>query len=139
MNPKVRELSLKYAKKTLPNISIGDTIKVTVRIKEGTKERSQNYEGTVIKIKGSHINKTFTVRRVFQNVGVERVFFFHSPKIENIEVLRSGKSRRSKLYYLRERTGKSTKLKEKTGTIEESNDLPKEVIPEIGKLVEVSQ
>lgn len=138
MNPKVRELTLKNLKKDLPNIRIGDTVKVTVRIKEGTKERSQNYEGIVIKTKGAGISKTLTVRRVFQGVGVERVFFFHSPKIEKIQILRSGKSRRSKLYFLRDRVGKATKLKEKLAGSQESDILPKETIPEEGKLVEVT-
>ena len=137
MNPKIKEISTKYMKKDVPNIRIGDTVKVTVRIKEGTKERSQNYEGTIIKFKGSHINKTFTVRRVFQGIGVERVFFVNSPKIEKIAILRSGKSRRSKLYYLRDRVGKSTKLKETLGAEVNAGSLPQEIIPEEGKLVEV--
>ncbi|MBI3590444.1 MAG: 50S ribosomal protein L19 [Candidatus Melainabacteria bacterium] len=137
MNPKITELISKNIKKELHNIHVGDTVKVTVRIKEGTKERSQNYEGTIIKIKGGGLNKTFTVRRVFQGVGVERVFFLHSPKIEKVEVLRSGKSRRAKLYYLRERAGKATKLKENLFASQAAS-LPKEVIPEEGKLVEVT-
>ena len=90
-------------------------------------------------MKGTSINKTFTVRRIFQGVGVERVFFFHSPKIEKIEVIRSGETRRAKLYYLRQRTGKSTKLREKLTQVEEISGLPEEVIPEEGKLVEVSK
>ncbi len=138
MNPKVRELTLKNLKKDLPNVQIGDTVKVTVRIKEGTKERSQNYEGIVIKTKGAGISKTLTVRRVFQGVGVERVFFFHSPKIEKIQVVRSGKVRRSKLYFLRDRVGKATKLREKLAGSQESGILPKEIIPEEGKLVEAT-
>ena len=139
MNPKVLEISNRFLKSNLPNVNIGDTVKVTVRITEGTKERSQNYEGTIIKIKGSSINKTFTVRRVFQGVGVERVFFFNSPKIEKIVVLRSGEVSRAKLYYLRDRTGKATKLKQKLGqTQEDLKELPKEEIPEVGKLVEVN-
>ena len=139
MNLKIIELLSTKLKKDLPNIRVGDTVKVTVKIKEGTKERNQNYEGVVLKVKGSGINKTFTVRRVFQGVGVERVFFFHSPKIEKITIIRSGKTRRAKLYYLRERVGKSTKLKEKERlAAEPENSLPKEVIPEEGKLVEIT-
>ena len=140
MNPKIIELISKRLKKDLPNIRVGDTVKVTVKIKEGTKERSQNYEGIVLKIKGSGINKTLTVRRVFQGVGVERVFFFHSPKIEKITIIRSGKTRRAKLYYLRERVGKSTKLKEKEKLAAEEVEggLQKESIPEEGKLVEIT-
>ena len=137
MNLKIIELTSKRFKKDLPNIRVGDTVKVTVKIKEGTKERNQNYEGIIIKIKGSEVNKTFTVRRVFQGVGVERVFFLHSPKIEKITILRSGKTRRAKLYYLRERVGKSTKLKEKEKLSTEST-LQKEIIPEEGKLVEIT-
>ena len=138
MNPKIAEINAKNIKKDIPEINVGDTVKVTVRIKEGTKERNQNYEGTIIKIKGCGVNKTFTVRRIFQGVGVERVFFINSPKIEKITILRSGKSRRAKLYYIRERTGKSTKLREKATLSQETNELPKEVVPEEGKLVEVS-
>lgn len=137
MNPKIRELTQQSIKKELPNVKVGDTVKVTVRIKEGAKERNQNYEGTIIKIKGSGINKTFTVRKVFQGVGVERVFFLNSPKIEKITILRSGKVRRAKLYYLRERVGKSTKLKEKMLGVQ-GNNMPKEILPEEGKLVEVT-
>ena len=137
MNPKVKELTLKNLKKDLPNVQIGDTVKVTVRIKEGTKERSQNYEGVVIKTKGTGINKTLTVRKVFQGVGVERVFFFHSPKIEKIQIIRSGRVRRAKLYFLRARVGKSTKLREKL-TNSQIDTLPKEILPEEGKLVEAT-
>ena len=139
MNPKIKEFLSKNIKTKGTNVNVGDTVKVTVRIKEGTKERSQNYEGTVIKLKGTGINKTFTVRKVFQGVGVERVFFLNSPKIEKIEVMRSGKSRRAKLYYLRERTGKATKLKENLFATQETSGLPKEEIPEEGKLVEVTK
>lgn len=138
MNSKIIEFLAKRLKKDLPNVRVGDTVKVTVRIKEGAKERNQNYEGVVLKIKGSGINKTFTVRRVFQGVGVERVFFFHSPKIEKITIIRSGKTRRAKLYYLRERIGKSTKLKEREKlALGPESELQKEVIPEEGKLVEI--
>lgn len=138
MHPKIKDFISKNMKKDLSHVHVGDTVKVTVRIKEGTKERSQNYEGVVIKIKGSDINKTFTVRRVFQGVGVERAFFMHSPKLEKIQVIRSGKASRAKLYYLRERTGKATKLKEILTSSPEISTLPKEVIPEEGKLVETA-
>ena len=139
MNSKIIELLSKRLKKDLPSVRVGDTVKVTVRIKEGTKERNQNYEGVVLKMKGTGVNKTFTVRKVFQGVGVERVFFFHSPKIEKITIIRSGKTRRAKLYYLRERIGKSTKLKEKEKlSAEVGIELQKEAIPEEGKLVEIT-
>lgn len=96
-----------------PTANVGDTVKVFVRIKEGNKERTQAFEGVVIKKRGSGINQTMTVRRVFQGIGVERVFPIHSPRIEQIKVLRQGHVRRAKLYYLRELTGKATRIKEK--------------------------
>ena len=102
-----------YLKEELPEANPGDTVKVFVRIVEGNKERIQAFEGTVIKIHGSGINKTITVRKVFQGVGVERVFLLNSPRIDKITVLRRGDVRRSKLYYLRERSGKATRIREK--------------------------
>jgi len=114
MNPIIDNLEAELTKKELPELNPGDTVKVFVRIKEGNKERTQAFEGVIIKKRGSGINKTITVRRVFQGVGVERVFPVFSPRIENIKVLRQGSVRRSKLYYLRELTGKATRIKEKT-------------------------
>ena len=96
----------------LPEIAIGDQVKVFVKVIEGNRERLQSYEGTVIAKKNGGIRETFTVRRVTYGVGVERTFPMHSPKIDHIEVVRHGKGRRAKLYYLRERTGKAAKLKE---------------------------
>ena len=92
--------------------NVGDTIKVHVRIKEGNRERIQVFEGIVIKIQGESNRATFTVRKISYGVGVERTFPVHSPKIEKIEVVRKGKVRRARLFYLRERTGKATKVKE---------------------------
>lgn len=138
MNSKITELLTKNIKKDPYNIKVGSTVTVTVRIKEGAKERNQKYEGVVIQLNGKGLNKTFTVRRVFQGVGVERVFFIHSPKIEKVELVKHGKSRRAKLYYLRDRTGKATKLKEQLNITEGERILQKETIPEEGKLVEVS-
>ena len=138
MNPKIEEFLSKSIKTKGTNVSVGDTVKVTVRIKEGAKERNQKYEGVVIQLNGKGLNKTFTVRRVFQGVGVERVFFINSPKIEKVELVKHGKSRRAKLYYLRDRTGKATKLKEQLNITEGERILQKETIPEEGKLVEVS-
>lgn len=100
-------------KENLPAINPGDTVKVFVKIVEGGKERIQGYEGVVIKRRGSGVNATFTVRRVFQGIGVERTFLLHSPRIDRIEVLRRGDVRRAKLYYLRGLTGKATRIKEK--------------------------
>ena len=100
-------------KKEVPQIEIGDTIKVDVNIREGQRERIQVFEGTVIAKKGSGISETFTVRRVSYGVGVERVFPVHSPNVAKFEVVRSGKVRRAKLYYLRGRVGKAAKIAEK--------------------------
>ena len=96
----------------LPEIAIGDQVKVFVKVAEGNRERLQSYEGIVIAKKNGGIRETFTVRRVTYGVGVERTFPMHSPRIDHIEVVRHGKVRRAKLYYLRERTGKAAKLKE---------------------------
>jgi large subunit ribosomal protein L19 len=106
---KVTESSMK---KDIPVFQIGDTVNVSVRIIEGEKERVQVFSGTVIARCGGGIGENFTVRRIVNNEGVERVFPLHSPKVAGVEVLRHGKVRRAKLYYLRERVGKSTRLKE---------------------------
>ena len=97
----------------LPKLEIGDTIKVFVKVKEGNRERVQMFEGTVIKKKHGGIQETFTVRRVSYGVGVERTFPVNSPKIDHIEIVRHGKVRRAKLYYLRDRVGKAAKVKSK--------------------------
>jgi len=113
MNPIISELEKEYMQKELPQINPGDSVKVFVRIIEGNKERAQAFEGTVIKKHGSGVSKTITVRKVFQGIGVERVFSIYSPRVEKIQVLRRGDVRRSKLYYLRERSGKATRIREK--------------------------
>lgn len=95
-----------------PVFEIGDTVRVDVKIREGERERIQAFEGTVIAIKGSGVSKTFTVRRVSYGVGVERVFPIHSPNVAAVKVIRHGKVRRTKLYYLRDRVGKAAKVKE---------------------------
>ncbi len=99
-------------KSEVPVIEIGDTVKVHVKIREGEKERIQVFEGTIIARKGSGISETFTVRRLSYGVGVERVFPLHSPNVAKVEVVRHGRVRRSKLYYLRDRVGKAAKVKE---------------------------
>lgn len=99
-------------KSEVPEFGIGDTVKVDVNIKEGEKERIQVFEGVVIARKGNQIGETFTVRRVSYGVGVERVFPLHSPNVKDITVVRKGRVRRSKLYYLRDRVGKAAKVKE---------------------------
>jgi len=100
-------------KENLQKIDIGDTVKLGILIKEGEKERIQFYEGVVIAQKNSGINKTITVRKVLQGIGVERIFPLHSPKVNSIEIIRRSKVRRSKLYYLRSLSGKATRLKQR--------------------------
>ena len=109
----IRSLEAEFIKQDLPDIYVGDTIRVGVRIQEGGKERVQPYEGTVIAARNGGINKSITVRRVFQGVGVERVFLLNAPRVANIKILRRGKARRAKLYYLRDRVGKATRLKQR--------------------------
>ncbi len=99
-------------KENVPEFEIGDTVKVYVKIKEGNKERLQGYEGVVIARKNGSVRESFTVRRISFGIGVERTFPLHSPKIDKIEVLKKGKVRRAKLFYLRERTGNAAKIKE---------------------------
>ena len=113
MNAIVENLGKKYMDKELPQLNPGDTVKVFVRIVEGNKERTQAIEGIIIKKRGSGVGSTITVRKTFQGVGVERVFAIYSPRIEKITVLRRGDVRRAKLYYLRDRIGKATRIKEK--------------------------
>ena len=100
-------------KSDLPDIFVGDTVRVGVRISEGNKERVQPYEGVVISKRHGGLNQTITVRRIFQGIGVERVFMVHSPQVASIKVERRGKVRRAKLFYLRERVGKATRVKQR--------------------------
>ena len=109
----LKQFSQKYLKAEAPVANVGDTVRVHIRVKEGNRERIQVFEGTVIAKKHGGIEETFTVRRVSYGVGVEKVFPVHSPAIERIETVRSGKVRRAKLYYLRGRVGKSAKVKER--------------------------
>lgn len=101
----------KYKKSDIPSFNVGDTVKVHVKIKEGSRERIQIFEGFVLKKQNGGISETFTVRRIASGVGVEKTFPIHSPKIDKIEVVRKGKVRRAKLNYMRERTGKAAKIK----------------------------
>ncbi|MFN9173792.1 MAG: 50S ribosomal protein L19 [Synechocystis sp.] len=109
----INSIEAEFIKDDLPTIHVGDTIKVGVKIVEGGKERIQPYEGTVIAKRNGGISETITVRKIFQGVGVERVFLLHSPRIASITVLRRGKVRRAKLYYLRDRVGKATRIKQR--------------------------
>lgn len=109
----IRAIEAEQLKKDLPNFRVGDTVKVHVKVREGNRERIQVYEGLVIKRQNGGLRETFTVRRISYGVGVERTFPVHSPMIDKIEVVRKGKVRRAKLYYLRKKVGKSaTKVKE---------------------------
>ena len=116
MSDIIRALEKEQLRSDLPKLEIGDTVRVYVKVVEGNRERLQNFEGIVIKMQGGGIRKTFTVRRISYGVGVERTFPYHSPRIGRIEVVRHGVVRRAKLYYLRERTGKAAKIKERIVT-----------------------
>ncbi len=122
INPEaiLRLVEAEYLKPDLPEIHVGDQVRVGVRIQEGGKERVQTFEGTVIAMRHAGLNRTITVRKVFQGIGVERVFPVHSPRIESIQVLRRGKVRRAKLFYLRKRVGKATRIKVKEDLQEEA-------------------
>lgn len=109
----INSIEAEHLKKDLPTIHVGDTIRVGVRIVEGGKERIQPYEGTVIAMSNGGINESITVRRILQGVGVERVFLLHSPRIAYIKIIRRGKVRRAKLYYLRDRVGKATRIQQR--------------------------
>ncbi|RAQ47742.1 50S ribosomal protein L19 [Arthrospira sp. O9.13F] len=106
----IESIKTNVQKESIPKIYVGDTVKVGVRITEGGTERIQPYQGTVIAMRNGGINETITVRRIFQGVGVERVFLLHSPRIASIKVIMRGKVRRAKLYYLRDRVGKATRV-----------------------------
>lgn len=109
----VKALSQQYMKPELPPMNVGDTVRVIVRVKEGSRERNQAFDGTIIARKHGGISETITVRRISYNVGCEKVFPVHSPTIVSVETIRRGKVRRAKLYYLRDRVGKRAKVKER--------------------------
>ena len=109
----IKEFENEQLKKGLPEIYVGDTVKVGVKITEGNKERVQPYEGVVISKRHGGLNQTITVRRIFQGIGVERVFLLHSPQVASLKVERRGKVRRAKLFYLRDRVGKATRVKQR--------------------------
>lgn len=116
MSDIIKELEKEQLRSDLPELEIGDQVRVFVKVVEGTRERLQNFEGVVIKMQGGGIRKSFTVRRISYGVGVERTFPYHSPRIGRIEVIRHGVVRRAKLYYLRERSGKAAKIRERIVT-----------------------
>jgi large subunit ribosomal protein L19 len=114
MHPLIREIQQEYLQQDRPLLFPGDSVRVNVTIREGNKERIQAFEGIVIAKRGAGVGATFRVRKVFQGVSVERTFLVHSPRVSTIEVLRRGRVRRSKLYYLRDRMGKAARIREKT-------------------------
>ncbi len=109
----IKTLTEQYMKPELPEMNVGDTVRVNLRVKEGNRERTQAFDGTIIAKKHGGINETITVRRISYNVGCEKVFPVHSPSILSVETIRRGKVRRAKLYYLRDRVGKKAKVKER--------------------------
>ena len=119
----IKSIEHEQMKNKIPALKVGDTVKVHQRIKEGNRERIQVFEGIIIKKQGGGINATFTVRRVAYGVGVEKTFLVHSPMMEKVELVRVGKARRAKLYYLRDRVGKSAKTKETIGARIENKEI----------------
>ena len=113
MKDYIAEIENAQKKEQLPEFGVGDTVKVSAKIIEGTRERIQVFEGTVIKVQGTGLRKTFTVRKLASGVGVEKTWPLHSPNVADVKVVRYGKVRRAKLFYLRERTGKAAKIKTK--------------------------
>ena len=127
----LKSIEHEQLKNKIPELKIGNTVRVHVRIKEGNKERIQVFEGIIIKKQGGGVNATFTVRRISYGVGVEKTFLVHSPMVEKVEVVRVGKARRAKLYYLRDRVGKAAKTKEKIGARIEDKEIvvKEEIVP----------
>ncbi|MBR2787261.1 MAG: 50S ribosomal protein L19 [Clostridia bacterium] len=119
----IKSIEHEQMKNKIPALKVGDTVKVHQRIKEGNRERIQVFEGIIIKKQGGGVNATFTVRRVAYGVGVEKTFLVHSPMVEKVELVRVGKARRAKLYYLRDRLGKSAKTKEDIGARIENKEI----------------
>lgn len=119
----INAVTKNYMKNDVPEFRAGDTVRVHVRIKEGNKERIQVFEGIIIKVQGGGVNKTFTVRKISYGVGVEKTFLVHSPLVEKVELVRVGKARRARLFYLRDRVGKAAKTKEQIGARIEDREI----------------
>ena len=119
----IKSIEHEQLKNKIPDLKVGNTVKVHARIKEGNKERIQVFEGTIIKVQGSGVNKTFTVRKISYGVGVEKTFLIHSPLVEKVELVRVGHARRAKIFYLRDRVGKSAKTKEVVGARIEDKEI----------------
>ena len=137
----IKSIEHEQLKNKIPELKIGDTVRVHVRIKEGNKERIQVFEGIIIKKQGGGVNATFTVRRISYGVGVEKTFLVHSPLVEKVEVVRVGKARRAKLYYLRDRVGKAAKTKEKVGARIETKEIviKEDLVPEESEVEESAE
>lgn len=119
----IKSIEHEQLKNKIPELKVGNTVKVHVRIKEGNKERIQVFEGIIIKVQGGGVNQTFTVRKISYGVGVEKTFLVHSPLVEKVELVRVGKARRARLFYLRDRVGKAAKTKEKVGARIENREI----------------
>ena len=119
----IKSIEHEQLKNKIPELKVGNTVKVHVRIKEGNTERIQVFEGIIIKVQGGGLNQTFTVRKTSYGVGVEKTFLIHSPLVEKVELVRVGKARRAKLYYLRDRVGKAAKTKELVGARIENREI----------------
>ena len=119
----IKSIEHEQLKNKIPELKVGNTVKVHVRIKEGNKERIQIFEGIIIKVQGGGVNQTFTVRKISYGVGVEKTFLVHSPLVEKVELVRVGKARRARLFYLRDRVGKAAKTKEMVGARIEDREI----------------
>lgn len=119
----IKSIEHEQLKNKIPELKVGNTVKVHVRIKEGNKERIQVFEGIIIKVQGGGVNQTFTVRKISYGVGVEKTFLVHSPLVEKVELVRVGKARRARLFYLRDRIGKAAKTKEQVGARIEDREI----------------
>ena len=119
----IKSIEHEQLKNKIPELKVGNTVKVHVRIKEGNKERIQVFEGIIIKVQGGGVNQTFTVRKTSYGVGVEKTFLVHSPLVEKVELVRVGKARRARLFYLRDRVGKAAKTKEMVGARIENREI----------------
>ncbi len=141
----IKSIEHEQLKNKVPVLDVGNTVRVHVRIKEGNRERIQVFEGIIIKKQGGGLNETFTVRRISYGVGVEKTFLVHSPLVEKVELVRVGKARRAKLFYLRDRVGKASKTKEKLGARIENKEITikeemtEEPVAEVTEVVEQPQ
>ena len=136
----IKSIEHEQLKNKIPELKVGNTVRVHVRIKEGNKERIQVFEGIIIKVQGGGVNKTFTVRKISYGVGVEKTFLVHSPLVEKVELVRVGKARRARLFYLRDRVGKSAKTREQVGARIEDKEivLKEDLTEEPAKVEEVA-